>query len=129
MIDVIEDFAARQPGQGKLVVTRASTTAPAYDPHGYPIDPSPVTTLRIVGQVCVVDGRGLRVLADQGITGESRMILTATPLTTRDKTREPDRVTGCDLDNETWVVINTQTFFTPDSEVFYKVVVARDTLL
>lgn len=132
MIDVFESFAARQTGGGALTVTRATTPDPAYV-NGYPVDPTAVTTIPIIAQVSPTDGRALKVLADQGITGESRMLLTATPVIPRSRATEGDRVAGVDLADDTgdstvpWVVINAQTYTAPDGDVFYRVIVVRDT--
>jgi hypothetical protein len=128
MIRVIESFAARQTGGGILTVTRTVTANPAYV-DGYPVADASVTTLTTTPtQVSPVDGRGLKILADQGITSESRMLLTATPLFSRSDTTEPDFLTGVDLDNDgaQWRVINVMNYTCPDAEVFYKAIVARD---
>lgn len=128
MIDVIESFAARQTGAGILTITRATTANPAYV-NGYPVADSATSTITTSPtQVSPVDGRGLKVLADQGITGESRMLLTATPLFSRSSTTEPDRLTGTDLGGDAlpWIVINVLSYTCPDGDVFYKAIVARD---
>lgn len=127
MIRVIESFAGRQVGGGILTVTRAVTASPAYV-DGYVADSTTVSLTTSPTQVSPVDGRGLKILADQGITSESRMLLTATLLVSRTDTTEPDFLTGIDLDNDgaQWRVINVMSYTCPDAEVFYKAIVARD---
>lgn len=130
MIDVFESFAARQRGGGALTVNRGTTAVPAYDSDGYAVAPTPVTPFLIIAQVSPTDGRGLKILADQGITGESRMLLTSTQLIPRDNTHEPDRLTGVDLggDGVPWIVHNVMEYCAPDSDIFYRVLVARGEL-
>ncbi len=131
MISVIESFAERQTGLGLLTVTRATTAVPAYDADGYPVTPTPVTPFTSTPtQVSPVGGRELQILIDQGITSESRMLLTATQLYTRDATREPDQLTGTDLDGDgvPWTVHNVMRYTCPDGDVFYRVLVARGAL-
>jgi hypothetical protein len=129
MINVIESFAARQPGGGALTVTRRATGSPAYA-NGYPAADGSPTTISIIAHVVPTGGRDLKILADQGITSESRTLRTSTKLIPRNATTEPDRVTGVDLDTDTdggsWVVQNAAKHVAPDGDVFYVCVVTRD---
>lgn len=129
MIEVFESFAARQPGQGLLTVTRTTEPSPSYDSDGYKVAGT-TSTIPIIAQVYPTNGRDLKILADQGITSESRALLTATKLFTRDNGFAPDQVAGVDLDDDgvPWIVCNWQQYTAPDSDVFYRVLVARQAL-
>lgn len=128
MINVFEDFASRQPGGGAITIRRRATGTPAYT-AGYPTPDGAFVEIPIIAQVSPTDGRGLKILADQGITSESQMLLTATKMFSRTKTAEPDQVIGFDLDDgdmSLWTVYNVMTYTAPDTDRFYKVIVARD---
>lgn len=129
MIGVIESFAQRQPGGGVLTVSRTTAAAPAYV-NGYPVAPASTSTFAIVAQVVPVSGRDLRVLTDQAIVTESRSLLTGTELVGLNKTKDPDKLTGVDLDpaddGAVWVVIKSEHFDAPDGERHYHAIVAKD---
>lgn len=129
MIDVIESFAERQPGGGILTVTRKVTASPAYV-NGYPVTAASMSTFTVVAQVVPVSARDMRTLADQQTVGEMRSLLSGTALIARDKTREPDRLTGVDLDpiddGSVWIVIKSEHFDAPDGERHYHAIVAKD---
>ncbi len=129
MIGVIESFAERQPGGGVLTVTRTTAASPAYV-NGYPVAPASTSTFAIIAQVVPVSGRDLRVLADQAIVTESRSLLTGTEIIGLNKTKDPDRLTGVDLDplddGAVWVVIKSEHFDAPDGERHYHAIVAKD---
>lgn len=130
MIDVFESFATRQEGRGALVVTRRVTPTDAYTDDGYQVTPTGISTFPIIAQVTPTSGRNLQILADQGITSESRTLWTSAKLTARDDGLEPDTLTGVDLDGDgvLWTVFNWKRFTAPDGDVFYQVIVARGAL-
>jgi hypothetical protein len=129
MIDVIEDFASRQLGGGVLTVTRTGVPAVPYDADGYPAATT-TSTLTIIAQVVPTSGRALQILADQGITSDTRTLRTASRVFSRDDNHAPDLIAGVDLDDDgiTWAVINWKLHTAPDGDRFYEVIVARGAL-
>ena len=88
MINVIESFAYRQVGGGALTVTRTVVAAGAYDSHGRALAGT-TSTLPIVALVTPTEGRDLKIITDAAITEEVRVLLTGTPLKTREPASRP----------------------------------------
>jgi hypothetical protein len=123
LIDVIASFATgdNEPTPGKYKVTRQ--TAATVDSAGYAVDGTP-STLLVTACVQPTNGRDLRVLLEAGITEESKVLWTETPVQTRRPGQEPDVVT---IDGEDWVVHQSRRWEAWD-EVFYRSLIARRSL-
>lgn len=130
MIEVFEDFAARQPGAGALTVTRTVPAAGAYDSHGRRLPPNSTSTLPIIALVYPTEGRDLKIMIDQRITTEARALLTATKLSSGETGLAPDTVAGTDLDGDgvAWTCFHWERFPSPDGDTFYRCLVARKSL-
>ncbi len=129
MIDVIEDFASRQPGAGALTVTRTVPATPPYDSHGRRVAGS-ASTLPIIALVTPTEGRDLKIIIDQRITVEVRVLLTATKLSSGEPGLAPDTLVGTDLDGDgvPWTCFHWERFPSPDGDIFYRCLVARKLL-
>ncbi len=129
MSGVVESFATRQPGGGILTVRRTVAPEPPYDANGYALTGSS-STFTVIGHVSPASGRDLKILADQGITSETRAINTITPLFTQSDAVEPDQLTGVTLGGASvpWVVVNWTECHEADGDLFYHVLVARKAL-
>ena len=96
---------------GAYIVTR--TTENSYV-HGRALAGT-VTTFPITGGVQPTNGRDLLILAEAGVTSESRKIFTNTQLQSRIPGREPDSLS---IDGEVWTVFNCVRWQGFDETIF-----------
>lgn len=130
MIEIIDDFASRQPGGGALTVTRTqNAVSGTYDSQGRKVAGT-TTTIPIIALVVPTNGRDLTVKADHQVTSEIRALLTTTALRTRDDGFAPDTLVGTDLDGDgvPWTVFHWEIWPSPAGETFYRALVARGRL-
>lgn len=119
--DVVDYFSTESfDPNGAYLVTRVP--ARAYDTNGRLLPASGTITFPITGGIQPTTGRDLDILAEAGVTSESRKIFTNTQLQSRVPGREPDKLT---IDGEFWTVYNCVRWQGFD-ETIYECLIARD---